>query len=311
MTLNISHSNKTAYALLIPAFGILVPFVIGPFFYAIYLSLHNFDANEVQWIGFQHFTDAFENKGFWNSVRVTIYFALGTVIPTVVLSTLLALALSQIGRLQTLLRTIYFLPFVTSVFAAGMVWRALFEPTNGPLAVLFDTVGLERQRWLLEPRGILHILFGDTFDPSTGPSLALCCVIVFEIWRSVGFMAVVLLAALTQRRRDLEEAARLDGASTRQVAWHVTLPMLTPTLLFLCIVGTIQSFQAFNGFFALTKEGRGPLDTTQNMTVYIYTQFYEYGQIGYGSASAVLLSVAIMIFTVLQWAATSRGLSQE
>lgn len=289
----------------------LIPFAIGPFFYALYLSLHNFDGNQVRWIGIQHFTEAFSDQGFWNSVWVTIYFAAGTVIPTIVLSTLLAFALSQIQRLQTLLRTIYFLPFVTSVFAAGMVWRAIFEPTNGPLAGIFDLLGFENQRWLLEPRGVLHIVFGDTFDPTLGPSLALCCVIVFEIWRSIGFMAVVLLAALTQRRRDLEEAARLDGASSRQVAWHITLPALMPTLLFLSIVGTIQSFQAFNGFFALTKEGRGPLDTTQNMTVYIYTQFYEYGQIGYGSASAVLLSAAIMIFTLLQWTATSRGLRPE
>lgn len=305
-----SYSNIKAYVLIAPAMSVLVPFAIAPFFYAIYLSVHSFDGNQAQWIGFQHFGDAWNDRGFWNSVWVTIWFAAGTVGPTLVISTLLALGLSRIRRFQTTLRTVYFLPFITSAFAAAMVWRALFEPTNGPVARVFETLGWERQNWLLEPRGVLHLLFGEAFEPTYGPSLALCCVIVFEIWRGIGFMIVILLAALTQRPRGLEEAACLDGATRPQVVWHVTLPAIMPTIVFLAIVGTIQSFQAFNGFLALTKDGRGPLDTTQNMTVYIFTQFYEYGRIGYGSASAVMLSLAIMLFTLLQWLATARRTNQ-
>ena len=114
-------------------------------------------------------------------------------------------------------------------------------------------------------------------------------------------MVVIFLAALTGRDRTLEEAASLDGASSRQVVWHVVLPTLSPVIFFLGVVSVIQSFQAFSGFYALTGNGRGPVDTTQNLTVYIYTSFYEYGRIGYGSAIATMLSIAIMLFTLVQW----------
>ncbi|MFP6580943.1 MAG: sugar ABC transporter permease [Candidatus Hydrogenedentota bacterium] len=310
-TSDVNRSNILAYALIAPALAVLLPFAISPFFYAIYLSLFEFEANTSEYIGGVHYVAAIQSEGFWNSVRVTIYFAVGTVIPTLLISTILALVLSHITRLQSFLRIVYFLPFITSVVAAAMIWRAMFEPINGPITQLFMQLGLERQDWLLEPRGVLHILTGGAIDPTFGPSLALCCVMVFEIWRSIGFMVVILLAALTQRSKGLEEAATLEGANRTQLAWHVILPGISPTLMFLTVVATIQSFQAFNGFFALTGDGRGPLDTTQNMTVYIYTQFYEYGHIGYGSANAVLLSLAIMAFTVVQLRLTGQRMQSR
>lgn len=310
-TSDANRSNILAYALIAPALVVLLPFAIFPFFYAIYLSLFEFEANATEFIGSVHYAAALQSEEFWNSVRVTIYFAVGTVFPTLFISTVLALVLSHITRLQSLLRTVYFLPFITSVVAAAMIWRAMFEPINGPLTQFLIHLGLERQNWLLEPRGVLHILTGGAIAPTFGPSLALCCVMVFEIWRSIGFMVVILLAALTQRSKGLEEAATLEGANRTQLAWHVILPGISPTLMFLTVVATIQSFQAFNGFFALTGDGRGPLDTTQNMTVYIYTQFYEYGHISYGSANAVLLSLAIMAFTVIQLRLTGQRMQSQ
>lgn len=293
-------NNRLAFLLVSPAMAVLLPFAILPFFYALYLSLFDFEGNVAQYIGDLHYRAAFQDAGFWGAVKVTLYFAIGTVLPSLGISIVLALVLSQIRRLQSFLRTVYFLPFITSVVAAAMIWRAMFEPINGPMTQLLILFGLEPQRWLLEPRGLLSIITKGAIDPSIGPSLALCCVMVFEIWRSIGFMIVILLAALTQRSKELEEAATLEGATRTQLARHIILPGIAPTLVFLFVITTIQSFQAFNGFFALTGDGRGPLDTTQNMTVYIYTQFYEYGHIGYGSASAVILSVAIMLFTLLQ-----------
>jgi ABC-type sugar transport system permease subunit len=305
------QSNGLAYGLLAPSLLVLAPFAIVPFFYAVYLSLYEFAGNSTTYVGPVHYVDALGREDFWDSVRVTIYFAVGTVLPTLVVSVILAMVLSQIERLQSFLRMVYFLPFITSVVAAALIWRAMFDPANGPITQFMVLLGLEPQRWLLEPRGVLHVISGGRTDAMMGPSLALCCVIVFEIWRSVGFMVVILLAALVHRSRGLEEAATLEGASRIQVGWHVILPGIMPTLVFLAIVSTIQSFQAFNGFFALTGDGRGPLDTTQNMTVYIYTQFYEYGHVGYGSANAVLLTIAIMAFTLVQWGVARRGVTES
>jgi ABC-type sugar transport system permease subunit len=114
-------------------------------------------------------------------------------------------------------------------------------------------------------------------------------------------MIVIFLAGLTAIPRELEESARIDGAGTLQVIRNIVLPLLSPTLFFLGIVSVVRSFQAFNSFYALTGNGRGPLDTTQNMTVYIYTTFYENQRWGYGAAVATLLCIAIIGLTLVQW----------
>ena len=302
-----SSQGRIALILLAPTFLIVAPFAIFPFFYSIYLSLYDFSASGTHFLGLEHYKNALNSADFWKSTSITVDFAAGTILPALFISLGIAMALNSVEKLQNTLRMAYFLPFVTSIVAAAMIWRSMLEPTTGPLTQFMLLIGLEPQQWLLEPRGILHLLTDGRVAADVGPSLALCCVILFEIWRSSGFMIVIFLAALTQRDRHLEEAAQLDGASSTQVLRHVILPMLSPVIFFLTIISVIQSFQAFSSFYALTGDGRGPVDTTQNLTVYIYTNFYEYGKIGYGSAIATMLSIAIMLFTVIQWRMTRRN----
>jgi ABC-type sugar transport system permease subunit len=153
----------------------------------------------------------------------------------------------------------------------------------------------------MDPTGVLHYVTGGLAPPDAGPSLALVCVMFFDIWHTSGFMVVVLLAGLTAIPRELEEAALIDGAGWFRRSLHVTIPLLSPTLFFLLIISVIKAFQAFNSFYALTGNGRGPLDTTQNMTVYIFTNLYVYQRLGYGAAVATLLAVAIVVLTLVQW----------
>ena len=115
-------------------------------------------------------------------------------------------------------------------------------------------------------------------------------------------MVVVFLGGLSAIPRELEEAARVDGARPLQVIRSITLPLLSPTVFFLTVVGIIGAFQAFSSVFALTG-GRGPLDTTQNLTVYIYSNLYEFGRLGYGAAVSVLLCAATALLTLIQWRA--------
>jgi len=182
----------------------------------------------------------------------------------------------------------------------------LFEPSFGAANQMLGLIGILAQAWLIEPRGVLSILSNGAIAHDVGPSLALCCVMLFQVWHTTGFMTVIFLAGLTALPRGLDDAARIDGATWLQRTRHVTLPLLSPTLFFLGIVGVVGSFQAFNSFYALTGNGRGPLDSTQSMTVYIYTNFYENGRLGYGSAVAVLLCIIIVSLTVLQWRAVGR-----
>ena len=290
-----------AVVLVGPALVLVGVFGIAPMAYALYLSLFRLRGQEEAFVGLANYAEAMGSAPFWDSVLVTVYYVLGTVPAGLVLSFLAATVLFRLTRLRNVFRTVYFLPFVTSVVAAATVWRVLLEPTSGVASQWMELAGLPAQTWLLEPRGILHLLSDGRIPPKIGPSLALCCVMLFEVWRSSGFMIVVFLAGLSAMPRELEEAARLDGAGWYRTVRHVTLPMLSPTLFFLTTISVIGAFQAFSGIYALTGNGRGPLDTTQNLTVYLYTNFYEFGRLGYGSAIAVILCLALVVLTLVQW----------
>lgn len=285
---------------LFPALGVMLAFGLIPMLYAVYMSLYDLSGAEAVFVGGDNYGEALRGAGFWNSFFVTAYYAIGTVPVTIVLSFMVALGLFRIRVLSGFFRTAFFLPYVTSIVAAAMVWRVLLEPSYGLTNQVLEALGLPGQSWLLEPRGVLHLLTNGAVPVGAGPSLALCCVIVFEIWRSSGFMVVVFLAGLAAIPKELEEAARVDGASAWESMRSVTLPMLSPTIFFLAVIGVIGAFQAFSGFYALTG-GRGPLDSTQNLTVYIYSNLYEYGRLGYGAAVSVLLFGATALLTVLQW----------
>ena len=295
------RDTRLAALLLSPAVIILGVFGVGPLFYAFYMSLFRMVRGGKSYVGASNYSEALASEEFWNSFFVTVYYAIGTVPVTIVLSFFIAAGLSRVGRFRGVFRTLFFLPYITSVVASAMIWRVLLDPSSGVANHALSMAGLPTQNWLLEPRGVLHIMTNGAIDMGVGPSLALCCVIAFDIWISSGFMVVVLLAGLSAIPKELEEAARIDGASWWQSARNVTLPLLSPTLLFLAIVSLIRSFQAFSSFFALTGNGRGPLGTTQNLTVYLYANFYEYGRLGYGAAVATLLCAALALLTVIQW----------
>ncbi len=295
----------------LPAIAVLGLFGVYPLVYAGMLSVSAAPRDGGGFVALANYADALRTKAFWDSARVTLWYAIGAVPVTLALSILIGLALFRVKRLVGILRTAFFLPYVTSVVAAAMVWRELFEPRSGLVNAVFDLIGLPAQTWLLEPRGVLHLISNGTIAPDVGPSLALVCVIVFEVWRSIGFMVVVVLAGLAGVPREYEEAARIDGASRWRIARYVTLPLLTPTLFFLAVIGSLHALQAFSDIFAMTGDGRGPLSTTQNLPVYIFTNFYEAGRIEYGAAVAVLLAGGIVLLTALQFGVFGRRVHYE
>jgi len=290
--------------LLAPAVIIITVFGLYPIVAALWLSLHDGYYGQGVFSGLSNYREALTSGAFWNSVVVTTYYLVGTIPPTLVLGFLIARWLTEITRARALFRTIYFLPYITSAFAAAVVWRALLNPQGGLANVLLESLGLATQHWYMEPRGLLHILTDGWIPLDWGPSLALCCVIAFDIWHGLGFTIVILLAGLASIPRELEESARLDGAGTRQVLWHVTVPLLSPSLYFLVIVGTIKGFQAFNSFYAISQGGGNTLGTTENLVLYLFANFYEFGRWGYGAAIATLLLVIIIGLTLIQgyWA---------
>ena len=299
-----SDGWRAAALLIAPAAIVIGVFGLYPIAASVWLSLHDGQYGRGTFSGLANYREALGSGAFWNSALVTAYYLAGTIPATVILGFLIARLLNTITRAQAFFRTLYFLPYITSAFAAALVWRALLNPRGGLANTALEYVGLPAQQWLLEPRGALHILTDGWIPISWGPSLALCCVIAFDIWHGLGFAVVILLAGLAGVPRELEDAARIDGAGRWQVLRHVTLPMLSPTLYFLIIVGTIHGFQAFNAFYALTQSGGNTLGTTENMVLYLFANFYEYGRWGYGAAIATLLLAIIIGLTIVQalWA---------
>lgn len=290
-----------ALPMLAPALLILGTFVLWPILAAIGMSLRGGRRADGPFAGLENYADTLADGEFWRALLVTGYYVAGTVPATLLLGLLAALALHRIVRGRSLFRTVFFLPHVTSVVAAAMVWRALFNPQDGVFNLLLGMAGLGPANWLLEPRGVLFLLTDGWIPQEFGPSLALCCVILFDIWHGLGFTVVVLLAGLSAMPRELEEAARVDGAGPVRTLFSVTLPLLSPTLFFLAVVGCARAFQAFNSFHTLTQgAGGGGLDT-RNMILYVYAQFYEYGYWGHAAASATLLTLAIVLLTAAQW----------
>ena len=224
------HGRDVALAtlLLLPALSVLGLFGVYPLFSACYMSLFGGKFGQGKFVGLGNYVEALSRSDFWQSFATTLYYALGTIPLTMVISFIIAYGLFQIVRGRSTLRTFYFLPYVTSAVAAAMIWKSLLNPQFGPVNELFSAMGLPVQQWLLEPRGVLSIVTHGLIAPGVGPSLALCCVILFDVWHGAGFMIVIFLAGLTTIPRELEEAARIDGANSVQLIWRVTLPLLSP-----------------------------------------------------------------------------------
>lgn len=291
---------RAGLVLLGPAGVIIGVFGLLPVAASLYLSF--FDGRYVRgdFSGLGNYREALTSPAFWNSVAVTLYYLAGTIPATLILGYAVARLLLGVTRGRALFKSLYFLPYVTSAYAAALVWRAMLNPQTGLANRLLAWAGLPAQQWLMEPRGVLHLVSSGLVPDDVGPSLALCCVMAFDVWHGLGFTVVILLAGLSSVPRELEESARIDGASAWQVMRHVTLPMLSPTLYFLAVVGSIKGFQAFNSFYALTQSGGNTLGTTENMVLYLFANFYEFGRWGYGAAIAALLLAAIIGLTVVQ-----------
>jgi len=320
----------------LPAFALLVLFELWPIIFSIWISLWRWDVKPLNFIGLDNFTRLFgegmitrDFKGnlipgeALNSLIVTVYYVIGTVPITLALAFVLAYMLFRGVRGESFLRTLYFLPHVTSSVAITLVFAWIFNPRVGIANALFDWIGFPTQTWLQDPSPALknllsYIGLGGILDGlpdwASGPSVALTVVMIFSIWSSLGFAIIVYLSGLTSIPRDLSDAARLDGATEWTVMRTIIWPLISPTTFFLLVISTINAFQAFNPIYTLTRssglgrsEAGGPLDTTLTITVYIFRNFYERANsVGYAAAVSLLLFVILLGLTLLQFRAVGK-----
>ncbi len=304
-----------AYAYVAPAGLLLLAFQVYPLFYGGYVSLFRWGLTRQAFLGIANYAQVLRDPEFWRSLLVTVYYVVGVVPAEIVLGFLVAVLLSQRVRGRAAYRLVYFLPYVTSMVALGLVWSWVFNANFGLANAVLRLLHLPPQRWLLEPRGVLALLRGGLSFWAGGPSLALVCVIVVTVWYYTGFHAVVYLAALAAIPMEIHEAARLDGARGWRLMRSITIPLVSPTTFFLAVIATIGAFQSFSIVYTLTgggaaggnaAEAGGPLGTTRVVTLFIFNTFYGEFRVGYAMAAALLLFVILLALTLLQLCLGSR-----
>ncbi len=300
---------------MLPAFVIIGIFKILPAIAAFYMSLFKWDVVQGAFRGLGNYADwlydsSIRSPDFWKALSTTFTYAIFTVPLEMAIALVIAFALFQKMRGRGIYRTLYYLPYVTSFVAAAAVFFWVFHPQYGLVNDVLGVVGIGPQRWLDEPRGLFELVasaFGVTLPEAlAGPSLALVVISLVTVWHYLGYQVVIFLAGLSNISSEYYEAARLDGASERQIFTKITLPLLSPTTFFVFTVASIGVLRSFDSVYVLTNGVGGPLDTTRTVTLLVFKTAFQQAQFGLGAALAFLLTLVILLFTLVQFGVLGR-----
>lgn len=274
----------SAYVFLAPGLIIFSVFTVGALIFAFYLTFHEWNAIQPYkpYVGLDNYSKMLHDKDFGRSIVNTVYYTGGSVPLTMAVGLFVALLLNQAIRWRGLFRTLYYLPVVTPLVAASILWKWLYNGDFGLLNFYLLKTGLidNPLLWLADK------------------NLAMPAVILMTVWMSTGFSMVVYLAGLQAIPDELYEAAKIDGAGPIGRLRYITIPMLRPTTLFLLVIGIIGSFQVFTQIFVMTNGG--PVDRTTTMVFFIYQAAFKFYDFGYASTLAFGLFAMLFVVTLVQ-----------
>ena len=273
------RESAVAYSLLLPSMIGVALFLLVPVVIVIGLSFMRWDLiSDPTWVGLANYRSIFSSVNFRNSVVVSILFTALTIPATIALGLLLALALNRRLPGSGALRVIYVLPWVCAPLTLGVVWRWVFDPTNGAINAILG----RRVEWL------------------TDLTLAMPSVAFVQVWSTIGYVSLFFLAGLQQIPQPIYEASRLDGAGPVRTLWSITRPLLRPTMFFVSVTSVISSFQVFDLIYGLTRGGPGVPGRTDVLAARIYSEAFVSLRLGTASAMAVVLFVVLVAVTIAQ-----------
>ena len=271
--------NAVAFAFLAPSLCFFCLFLLLP---VVWVVRQSFLAGGVlgppRWVGLENWTEAVSDPTLTSSLRNTVVYTAMVVPATLALALSLALLLRRVRRGGAVVRTIIYLPSLAPIVLAALIWVFMVQPDFGLLNIVNRTLGLA-------PLNLL----GDE-------QLALPTIAGLDVWRSVGFWAVLLLAALLAVPAELYQAAKLDGAPPLRRFWHVTLPGIRPVLAVAALLAVVLAMQVFDSVYILTNGGPG--GATRTAVFYIYTSVFETGNPGYGAVLSLILLACIVALSV-------------
>lgn len=269
----------TGWLFVAPALVFVLGLSLFPAAWALVLSFQKWDGfSDARFVGGQNFADMATDAEPGESVVHTVLYTALFVPSSVLLGLFLAVALNRRIRLIGFYRTAIFVPFVVSAAATGILTTYLFNPQYGLVNNVLHALRLPEQGWL------------------ENPSQAMLVIAIMSLWGQAAFTTVIYLAALQDMPAELIEAARIDGAGSWQVFWHVTFPQLRPVTVFASIWQVIQAIQLFDVVYATTRGG--PLKSTETVVYYLYDLAFRQTQFGYGSAVAWGLFVITLLVTL-------------
>lgn len=269
-------------------------FYFYPVFKVFFDSFHEVGAfNKTKWIGLANYEKMFQDPVMWQALGNTVKYVIIIVPSTIILALILATFLNMGIKGRSFFRVIYFIPAITMGAAVAMIWRWMYNGDYGIINFILNKLGMESVQFLS--------------DPST----ALVSISIVSIWSTVGYNMIILLAGIQGISKSYYEAAAIDGANGVKQFFHVTLPLVTPTLFFVMITSLISTFQTFDTIYMMVNKKSLAMEATQSMVVYFYRNAFEYSKKGYASALAVFLFWIIMVITAIQMKMQKKWVNYE
>jgi multiple sugar transport system permease protein len=283
-----------AYLYLLPWILGLIIFWVGPIIASFYFSFNEYDVlTPPKWVGLANYKKAFfDDQLFWPSLGRTLTYS-GVVVPLGLMGSLSLAALLNRGVKGTnIYRTMFYIPRLAPAVATAMLWKWLFNPSLGPINTALGWVGIEGPGWM------------------TRKEWAMPAIIIMNLWASVGGNTMLIfLASLQGVPQSLLEAAEIDGAGSWSKFRNVTLPMISPTILFNLVLGVIGALKVFTSAYVATEGG--PSYATWFYALHIYRHSFQYYRMGYGAALAWLFVVLVLFFTWVQMSLSNRWVYYE
>jgi len=282
-------SAVVGYGFVLPAFVHIIVFFVGPVLFIFFLSFHrwNIILPKKPFAGLTNYIELFKDEYFLSSLLNTFYYSLHVPVGMAI-ALVIAVLINRRIKGMNIIKTLFFLPSVSSFVAIAMVWQWIYNSKFGLLNFFITRLGFNSVRWL------------------ENPHTAMPALIIMSIWVGIGYQMVIYLAGLQGIPEHLYESAKIDGANKLQRFFKITIPMLRPTTFFILVTSLIGSFQVFTQVFVMTKGG--PLRSTDVVVYHIYKNAWINMEMGYSSAMAVILFAIIFVITLAQFRYFGRGI---